>query len=154
MLCAPSALQSVQLTARTRGQPGPTCHRHRSRGGTLTSGKVTTNVLSTSVRFYWRGWSAKGLTGASSTVAMAGGGGAWWQCQARLSLVESLVNLKETQVRVKGYGGVAVWSGHVQGVTATRARRHSGHLQPQRPRTRLAMASRWSSGDLGLGLGP
>jgi hypothetical protein len=36
----------------------------------LTSGKVTTNVLSTSVRFYWRGWSAKGLTGASSMVAM------------------------------------------------------------------------------------
>ena len=36
-------------------------------------GTVTTIVLSTSVRIYWRGWSAKGLIRASSTMEACGG---------------------------------------------------------------------------------
>ena len=60
-------------------------------------------------------------------VAMVGGEGAQWhhcrlqQCRAHLSSVEALVNLKETRVRVRGYGGATVWSGQVHGVMTVRA---------------------------------
>ena len=137
MLCTPSLLHPRWLIAgdrRSTRPHAPVRSRQRRRligkklnDGEVAGGSVTPDMFPNPFCIYGCPWLAQRLTGASSTVAIAGGGATLRQArrlrrwQAKASTAMSSEIPSEDLGLGEGNGGAAVKLGRVHGITVARA---------------------------------